>query len=135
MSDEDTPAENVVQFRRRDPQGTKPQSRTRKAPVSNDVRDSELWKPGANVVCRIEKPCMGGYFVMCTRYNVLGYLPSNNKYEVGDEVLGIYVCMDKGRVLLSERFMHGKGENEQKYSTPNWESHLKAVDNEEENED
>jgi len=87
------------------------------------------YKPGQNVVCKIAKAEPGGYAVMITKDNLPGYLPSNARHNVGDEVLATFVCIDKNRVLLSERFTHGKGDLTKKnYGTPDWSEHLNELD-------
>lgn len=68
------------------------------------------YKPGQNVICKILKPESGGYTVIIVKDNRLGYLPSNARHNIGDDVLTTFVCVDKGRMLLSERFTHGKGD-------------------------
>lgn len=86
------------------------------------------YKPGQNVICKIAKAEPGGYAVTITKDNLPGYLPSNGRYNSGDEVLATFVCIDKNRVLLSERFTHGKGDLVKKTSGPNWEEHLDQLD-------
>jgi len=66
--------------------------------------------PGENLVCKIVKPEQGGYEVFISKFNWKGYLPSDALHHPGDEVLGTFVCVDKQRMLLSERFTHGKGD-------------------------
>ncbi len=60
------------------------------------------YKPGQNVIAKIAKPESGGYAVIIVKDNLPGYLPSNARHQVGDDVLATYVCFDKNRVLLSE---------------------------------
>ncbi len=85
------------------------------------------YKPGQNVICKIAKAEPGGYAVIIPKDNLPGYLPSNARHNVGDEVLATFVCIDKNRMLLSERFTHGKGDLI-KRSGPNWEEHLNELD-------
>ncbi len=85
------------------------------------------YKPGQNVICKIAKAEPGGYAVIIPKDNLPGYLPSNARHNVGDEVLATFVCIDKNRMLLSERFTHGKGDLV-KRSGPNWEEHLNELD-------
>jgi hypothetical protein len=66
--------------------------------------------PGDNLICKIVRSEEGGYEVFIEKFNWPGYLPSNAKHAVGDEVLGTFVCVDKQRMLISERFTHGKGD-------------------------
>lgn len=65
------------------------------------------YKPGQNVICRILGHEPGGYKVIVPKDNQPGFLPSENMHEPGKEVLAQFVCMDKNRVLLSERFTAG----------------------------
>ncbi|MBI1272197.1 hypothetical protein GC174_17350 [bacterium] len=65
------------------------------------------YKPGQNVICRILGREPGGYKVIVPKDNQPGFLPSENMHEAGKEVLAQFVCMEKNRVLLSERFTAG----------------------------
>lgn len=80
-------------------------------------------RPGQNVICKIAKAEPGGYAVIIPKYNLPGYLPSNARHNIGDEVLATFVCLDKGRVLLADRFTHVKNERRGDTSL-NWEEYL-----------
>ncbi len=68
------------------------------------------YRPGQNVICTILKPEPGGYSARIVKDNLPAYLPSNARHNVGDDVLATFVCVDRNRMLLCERFTHGKGE-------------------------
>ncbi|MDZ4832185.1 MAG: hypothetical protein SGJ27_00135 [Candidatus Melainabacteria bacterium] len=82
------------------------------------------YKPGQNVIAKIAKPEPGGYTVIIVKDNLPGYLPSNARHNVGDDVLATFVCIDKNRMLLSERFTHGKGDLVKKNYGVNWAEQL-----------
>lgn len=46
----------------------------------------------------------GGYAVLIPKDNLPGFLPTDQKLKVGEEVLAQYVCVDKNRILLTSRF-------------------------------
>lgn len=81
------------------------------------------YKPGQNVICKIMKPEPGGYAVIIPKHNLPGYLPTDVHHNIGDEVLAQYVCIDKDRMLLSERFTAGQ-HTEKNANKVNWLAHL-----------
>jgi hypothetical protein len=82
------------------------------------------YRPGQNVICKVMKPEPGGYSVIIVKNNFWGYLPSNARHNVGDDVLATFVCFDKNRMLLCERFTHGKGDLVERNYGVDWESIL-----------
>src|SRR5579883_1046445 len=62
------------------------------------------YKPGQNVICKIMKSEPGGYAVIIPKDNLPGYLPTDVRHNPGEEVLVTYVCVDKNRMLLAERY-------------------------------
>lgn len=90
------------------------------------------YKPGQIVQCKIQKAEPGGYAVVLVKDNIPGYLPSNARHNFGDEVLATFVCIDKSRVLLSERFTAGSsakgGAPVKKSYGPDWTQHLDELD-------
>lgn len=66
------------------------------------------FKPGQTIVCKILKAEPGGYAVTTQREGLPGYMPSNAKRKTGDELLATFVCIDRLRLLLSERFGDSK---------------------------
>lgn len=117
MSDQENPADdNVVEFRRKT--DSKPSERAKKrasaqrsGPVYS-VRGSKYYayRLGDNVACIITKASEGGYDIVTRGDNLPGYLPTNAKHKIGEEVLATFVCIDKNRMLMSERFTHGEGD-------------------------
>ncbi|MFN8659392.1 MAG: hypothetical protein U0105_23870 [Candidatus Obscuribacterales bacterium] len=61
------------------------------------------YKPGQNVVCKIVAPEMGGYAVTIPKDNLPGFLPTDQKLKVGEEVLAQFVCVNGNRVLLQPK--------------------------------
>lgn len=88
------------------------------------------YKPGQNVICKILKAEPGGYAVTIPKDDLPGFLPSTSHHSVGAEVLAQFVCVDRNRMLLSERFTAGSG-NQQNVprSSINWEEQLEELDN------
>lgn len=66
--------------------------------------------PGDKIICHIVKPETGGFEVFIPKFNWPGFLASDVDHHAGDEVLTTFVCVDKQRMLLSERFSVGKGD-------------------------
>lgn len=110
---------NVIPFRKPEHDSKKSKranSRGPRIPQNTAALGGSLMKPGQNVICRITKACAGGYDVCCNG-EVSGFLPSSGRYNTGDEVLATFVCYDKGRALLSDRF-----------NRYNWEKMLDELD-------
>lgn len=92
------------------PKPPKTQKETGRVPPSGPPRKTAVgysgdwgFKPGQNVVCRIVAPEMGGYAVTLVKTNIPGFLPTDQKLKVGEEVLAQYVCTSGKRVLLAPR--------------------------------
>ncbi len=62
------------------------------------------YKPGQNVACQIMAAEPGGYAVLIPRDNLPGFLPTEAKLKIGEDVLAQFVCVHNNRVLLSARF-------------------------------
>ncbi len=86
------------------------------------------YKPGQNVICRIVKSEPGGYAVVIPKDNLPGFLPSEQTHVPGKEVLAQFVCVDKNRMLLSERFTAGSSGAKPKTQTVNWLEQLEDPD-------
>jgi hypothetical protein len=61
-------------------------------------------KPGQFVVCTILKEINGGYNVTVDKEELPGFLASVREHSVGSQLKVAFVCVDKGRLLLTERF-------------------------------
>jgi hypothetical protein len=61
------------------------------------------YKAGQNVVCKVVAAELGGYAVKIPKDNLPGFLPTEQKLKIGEEVLAEFVCVDKNRVLLRSR--------------------------------
>lgn len=87
------------------------------------------YKPGQNVICKIMRAEPGGYSVLVVKDNLPGYLPSNAHHNSGEEILAQFVCIDKNRMLLSERFTAGSGKVPMgRQASINWEEQLDQID-------
>lgn len=68
-------------------------------------------EPGQNVICKIAQTEPGGYTLSIPGFDLPGYLPSATQYDVGDEVLVTFVCIDiiaNNQILFSERFTNSE---------------------------
>ncbi len=86
------------------------------------------YKPGQNVICKIVKSEPGGYAVVIPKDNLPGFLPSDQTHLPGKEVLAQFVCVDKNRMLLSERFTAGSGSKPKSSQSVNWLEQLEDPD-------
>ena len=89
------------------------------------------YKPGQNVICQILRSEPGGYSVVIPKDNLPGFLPSDQTHLPGKEVLAQFVCVDKNRMLLSERFTAGGsgGCGGPRKTSVNWLEQLEDQDN------
>lgn len=83
------------------------------------------YKAGQNVACQIVRAEPGGYEVMIPKDNLRGFLPTDAKLRVGEEVLAQFVCVANNRMLLSARMSGAQLNPNQKYRPPanstNWQ--------------
>lgn len=86
------------------------------------------YKPGQNVICKIVRQEPGGYAVIIPKDNLPGFLPSEQSHAPGKEVLAQFVCVDKNRMLLSERFTAGSGAKVKSSQAVNWLEQLDDPD-------
>lgn len=61
------------------------------------------YKAGQNVACKVVAAEPGGYAVLITKDNLPGFLPTEARLRIGEEVLAQFVCVHNNRVLLSSR--------------------------------
>lgn len=71
------------------------------------------YKAGQNVACKIMASEPGGYAVLIPKDNLPGFLPTEAKLKIGEEVLAQFVCVHNNRVLLSARFAGSSGSQSQ----------------------
>lgn len=134
MSDKDDSQENVVPFRApKTASGSDGSGRgKRKTRIGAAGGDGvnpwniQGYKPGQNVYCRIVRPEPGGYAVLIIKDNLPGYLPSNAHHNIGEEILAQFVCVDKNRILLSERFTASSGRAFVRQDQVDWTAQLDA---------
>jgi hypothetical protein len=62
------------------------------------------YKAGQNVACKVVAAEPGGYAVNIPKDNLPGFLPTEEKLKVGEEILAQFVCVHNNRILLSSRF-------------------------------
>lgn len=114
-NDSGSSGDNVVPFKRPASIKKGPAQRRQSSEINGNTDfvdgfssySASPYRPGQNVICRILGHEPGGYKVIVPKDNQPGFLPSENMHEPGKEVLAQFVCMDKNRVLLSERFTAG----------------------------
>jgi hypothetical protein len=91
-----------------------------------------MYKAGQNVACKVLHAEKDGYAVLLQKDNLPGFIKTANKLEPGDEILGVFVCVHNGRVLLSQLFSAPREGDARrtKFNTVNWEELLREVDDE-----
>jgi len=62
------------------------------------------YKAGQNVACRVIKAEGNGYAVVTQKDNLPGYIQTPIKHSPGDEILGVFICVQDGRILLAQLF-------------------------------
>lgn len=67
------------------------------------------YKAGQNVACKVVAAEPGGYAVLITKDNLPGFLPTDARLRVGEEVLAQFVCVHNNRVLLASRMTNVGG--------------------------
>jgi len=70
------------------------------------------YKAGQNVVCRVVKAEEGGYEVVIKKGNLIGFIKTIEKLEPSSEFLAKFVCVHKGRILLSPIFQENQSVKE-----------------------
>jgi hypothetical protein len=88
------------------------------------------YKAGQNIVCKVVQQEPGGYSVHIPKDNLPGFLPTDAKLKIGEEVLAQFVCVANNRVLLSARIAGTQLSASGKYRAPqvSWEEQLKNPD-------
>lgn len=74
------------------------------------------YKAGQNVACKIVAPEPGGYAVIIPKDNLPGFLPTEDKFSIGEEILAQYVCIHNNRMLLASRFAAGSSSSKTSFS-------------------
>lgn len=62
------------------------------------------YKVGQFVVCTIVQQIHGGYNVTLDKDGLPGFLPSTREHALGDQVKAAFVCVNDGRMLLTDSF-------------------------------
>ena len=68
------------------------------------------YKSGQNVSCRVLAREGNGYSLVTIKELVPAFLVTNTVYKKGDEILGKFVCMHGGRMLLDPLFSSVQGD-------------------------
>lgn len=88
------------------------------------------YKAGQNVACKVVAAEPGGYAVLITKDNLPGFLPTESRLKIGEEVLAQFVCVHNNRVLLSSRManvaekMGSKPQSTQQATKVDWRQEL-----------
>ena len=90
------------------------------------------YKAGQNVACKVMAAEPGGYSVILTKDNLPGFLPTEAKFRIGEELLAQFVCVHNNRVLLSSRSVGAAQERDnaaQQATTQriNWQEQLSGA--------
>src|SRR5208283_2786339 len=87
------------------------------------------YKQGQNVACKVNYAEKDGYAVTIQKDNLPGFIKTANTLKAGDEILGVFVCVHNGRILLSQLFSAPRATAHQlQQTTVNWEEHLNDTD-------
>jgi hypothetical protein len=87
------------------------------------------YKQGQNVACKVNYAEKDGYAVTIQKDNLPGFIKTANTLKAGDEILGVFVCVHNGRILLSQLFSAPRATKHQlQQTTVNWEEHLNDDD-------
>jgi len=62
------------------------------------------YRQGQNLLCKINGQEKDGYAVTVVKDNLPGFLKTAYQLKVGDEVMAVFVCVNNGRILLSQLF-------------------------------
>lgn len=85
------------------------------------------YKAGQTVACKVVQAEPGGYAVLIPKDNLPGFLPTEAKLRIGEEILAQYVCVHNNRILLSSRTLGGNQggaaapKPQSKQQTPDWQ--------------
>lgn len=84
------------------------------------------YKAGQTVACKVVATEPGGYAVLIPKDNLPGFLPTEAKLRIGEEVLAQFVCVHNNRILLSSRMAGAQqavsqAKPTQKQQGPDWQ--------------
>jgi hypothetical protein len=87
------------------------------------------YKRGQNVSCKVDYAEKDGYAVTIIKDKLPGFIKTSNSLKSGDEVLGVFVCVHQGRILLDPQFSDLRTTAHQlKSNTVNWQDHIDNPD-------
>lgn len=83
------------------------------------------YKAGQTVACKVVQAEPGGYAVLIPKDNLPGFLPTEAKLRIGEEILAQYVCVHNNRILLSSRTLGNQNaapaKPQTKQQSPDWQ--------------
>jgi len=82
------------------------------------------FKAGQNVPCRIVRAEGDGYVVTVEGVDQPGFLKTPRKLQKGDKILGVFVCVTNGRILLSQLFEAPRTTHRWEKDKADWGEHL-----------
>jgi len=84
-----------------------------------------FYKEGQIIACKVHYAEKDGYAVNSQKYNLPGFMKTSKILKPGDDVLGVFVCVHNGRMILSQLFLESRGTKHQSHqNTVNWFEHL-----------
>lgn len=80
------------------------------------------YKAGQTIACKVLAAEPGGYSVIIPKDGARGFLPTEAKLKIGEEVLAQYVCVHNNRILLSARMnaQQASGNSAPRSQSPDW---------------
>lgn len=80
------------------------------------------YKAGQTIACKVLAAEPGGYSVIIPKDGARGFLPTEAKLKIGEEVLAQYVCVHNNRILLSARMnaQQASGSSAPRTQAPDW---------------
>jgi len=87
-------------------------------------------RAGQNLTCRVEQQERDGYAVTVPidKFDLPGFLPTDEALKIGQEVLAQFVCVSNNRILLSSRFSHINANRNKPIPYVRWEDKLYELD-------
>lgn len=76
------------------------------------------YKAGQTIACKVLAAEPGGYAVIIPKDNLRGFLPTEARLKIGEEVLAQYVCVHNNRILLSARMAGNQNQGQSQTRAP-----------------
>jgi hypothetical protein len=86
------------------------------------------YKAGQTIACKVLAAEPGGYAVIIPKDNLRGFLPTEARLKIGEEVLAQYVCVHNNRILLSARMAASSGQSQTRPAAPqtDWQAQAES---------